>query len=104
MSPVPTPLVSQLAHVELITPVPAESLDFFTDVLGLQLTEQAGQSAYLRGWGENFHHSLKLTEGPQPALGHIGWRAASPEALDAGADPLAPPGGGGGRDHGGGRA
>ena len=54
MSGVPTRLLSQLAHVELITPQPAESLAFFTDVLGLELTEQAGQSAYLRGWGENF--------------------------------------------------
>jgi catechol 2,3-dioxygenase len=85
MPTLPAPLFSQLAHVELITPVPAESLAFFTDVLGLELTEQAGQSAYLRGWGENFHHSLKLTEGPQPALGHIGWRAASPEALESAA-------------------
>jgi catechol 2,3-dioxygenase len=89
MPAVPTPLLSQLAHVELITPVPDESLVFFTDVLGLELTEQADQSAYLRGWGENFHHSLKLTEGPQPALGHIGWRAASPEALESAADRLA---------------
>jgi len=85
MPTVPAPLLSQLAHVELTTPVPSESLAFFTDVLGLELTEQAGQSAYLRGWGENFHHSLKLTEGPQPALGHIGWRAASPDALETAA-------------------
>jgi catechol 2,3-dioxygenase len=85
MPTVPSPLLSQLAHVEVITPAPAESLAFFTEVLGLELTEEAGQSAYLRGWGERFHHSLKLTEGPQPALGHIGWRAASPDALDVAA-------------------
>jgi catechol 2,3-dioxygenase len=82
MRSVPPRLLSQLAHAELMTPKPAESLAFFIDVLGLELTEQAGQSAYLRGWGENFHHSLKLTEGPEPALGHIGWRAASPESLE----------------------
>jgi catechol 2,3-dioxygenase len=88
MSSVPTPLLSQLAHVEVHTPKPAESLTFFTEVIGLELTEQAGQSAYLRGWGERFHHSLKLTEGPQPGLGHIGWRAASPEALEVAAERL----------------
>src|SRR3954466_12979950 len=88
MSTVPTRLLSQLAHVEVTTPSPAESLTFFTDVLGLELTEQAGQSAYLRGWGERFHHSLKLTEGPEPALAHIGWRAANPEALESAADRL----------------
>src|SRR3954447_19054653 len=81
-------LLSQLAHVELITPKPADSLAFFVEVLGLELTEQAGTSAYLRGWGENFHHSLKLTEGPEPALGHIGWRASGPEALESAADRL----------------
>jgi catechol 2,3-dioxygenase len=88
MPTVPTPLLSQLAHVELVTPAPAESLAFFTEVLGLELTEQAGQSAYLRGWGERLHHSLKLTEGAQPALGHIGWRAAGPDALEAAAERL----------------
>src|SRR3954471_9846216 len=88
MTVVPMPLISQLAHVELTTPVPSESLVFFVDVLGLELTEQAGPSAYLRGWGENFHHSLKLTEGPEPALGHIGWRASSPEALETAAERL----------------
>lgn len=80
--------ISQLAHVELITPKPAESLAFFTDVLGLELTEQEGQSAYLRAWGENFHSSLKLTEGPEPGLGHIGWRASGPDALAAAAKRL----------------
>jgi catechol 2,3-dioxygenase len=81
-------LISQLAHAELITPKPAESLQFFTDVLGLELTEQAGQSAYLRAWGENFHSSLKLTEGPEPGLGHIGWRAWGPDALEKAAKRL----------------
>src|ERR1700747_3173546 len=76
MPTLPSPLFSQLAHVELLTPVPAESLAFFTDVLGLELTEQAGQSAYLRGWGEDFHHSLKRTEVPPPAPAHMAWRGA----------------------------
>jgi catechol 2,3-dioxygenase len=74
-------LIAHLAHLEVFTPKPDESLRFYTEVLGLEETQRDGQSAYLRAWGEWSHHSLKLTEGPQPGLGHIGWRAASPEDL-----------------------
>ena len=45
------------------------------------MSERSGQSVFLRGWGEFFHHSLQLTEGKAPALGHIGWRAQSAESL-----------------------
>jgi catechol 2,3-dioxygenase len=75
-------LLSQLAHVEIISPRPEESVRWFTDVLGLEETTREGQSAYLRGWGEWLHHSLVVTEGPEPALGHIGWRAYGPGDLD----------------------
>lgn len=75
--------LSQLAHVELITPTPQESLDFWTGVVGLECSERDGRSAFLRAWGDRFHHTLVLTEGEQPALGHIGWRAESAEALAA---------------------
>jgi catechol 2,3-dioxygenase len=75
-------LLSQLAHVELQSPDPDTSIKFFTDVLGLSVTTELGQSAFLRGWGEHFHHSLVITEGPQPYLSHIAWRAAGEEELE----------------------
>lgn len=74
--------ISQLAHVELLTPKPEESLWFFRDLLGLEESGREGQSVYLRGWGEFFHHSIKLTEAPEAGLGHVGWRADGPEALE----------------------
>jgi catechol 2,3-dioxygenase len=77
---VPT-LLSQLAHVELTTPKFEESLRFWTEVAGLEETERRGQTAYLRAWGDRFHHTLQLTEGPETGLGHIGWRAAGEEQL-----------------------
>jgi catechol 2,3-dioxygenase len=80
--PLPERLLSQLAHVEILTPTPAESLEFYRDVLGLELTEQSGPSAFLRGWGEFFHHSIQLTEAPAPGLGHIGWRTNGPVELE----------------------
>lgn len=75
-------LVAHLAHVEILTPCPEESLRFYVDVLGLEETTRAGQSVYLRGWGEWSHHSLQLTEGPEPGLGHIGWRTWSAADLE----------------------
>ena len=71
-------LFSQLAYAELISPKPEETVSWMVDVLGLEETTREGQSAYLRGWAEWLHSSLIVTEGPQPALGRIGWRAYGP--------------------------
>jgi len=72
-------LISQLAHVELISPRPAESVAWLTDVLGLEESGRDGNSVYLRAWSEDLYHSVQLTEGGQPGIGHIAWRTAGPE-------------------------
>jgi catechol 2,3-dioxygenase len=80
---VPEPVVdlAQLAHVELLTPDLNASVGFFRDILGLQETERRGASVFLRGYEEPYHHSLQLTAAPQAGLGHVAWRARSPQAL-----------------------
>jgi catechol 2,3-dioxygenase len=75
-------LIAHLAHVEMLSPNPEESLPFYTDVLGLVESGRSGQSIYLRAWGEWGHHSLQLTEAPHAGLGHVGWRTWSPEDLE----------------------
>lgn len=74
--------IAHLNHVELLTPKPNESLWFFRDMLGLEVVHQAGQSVYLRCYGDYQQFSLKLTEARHPGLGHIGWRTVSPQALE----------------------
>ena len=74
--------VAQLAHVELLTPDLEGTLHFFKDLLGLQETERRAQSVYLRGYEEPYHHSLKVTAAPRAGLGHVAWRARSPQALE----------------------
>lgn len=74
-------MLSQLAHVEILSPRPAETVAFLDHLLGLEISERAGQSVYLRGWGEFFHHSLKVTESAHAGLGHVGWRTESAEDL-----------------------
>ncbi len=78
-------LLSHLAHVEVMTPKLEESVKFFTGLMGLEEVERQGNSVYLRCWGDYYQNSVILTEGPYPALGHIGWRADSAEALEAAA-------------------
>jgi catechol 2,3-dioxygenase len=51
-------LLSQLAHVELTTPNLQASLEFWTEVVGLEETQRVGQSVYLRAWGDRLHHTL----------------------------------------------
>jgi catechol 2,3-dioxygenase len=74
--------LAHLAHVEVLTDKFDESLDFFTRVYGLKLSALDEQSAYLRAWDEYEFHSLKLTRHATTGVGHIAYRAASPEALE----------------------
>ncbi|HEY2320270.1 MAG TPA: VOC family protein [Solirubrobacteraceae bacterium] len=75
------PDLAHIAHAELLTPFPDESLRFFVDLFGMQIEHQEGQSVFLRGWGEYQPYGLKLTEAKLPGLGHIAIRAWNPEAL-----------------------
>lgn len=74
--------ISQLAHVELISPKLEETVKFMHDIMGMEITERVGDSVYMRAWNDYFHHSLKVTAGEKAGLGHIGWRATSEEALE----------------------
>jgi catechol 2,3-dioxygenase len=74
--------VAQLAHVEILSPTPQETEDFFTTFLGMQVTDRDGQSSYLRAYEETYHHSLKITESPDSGVDHVAFRARSPMALD----------------------
>ena len=74
--------VAHLGHVEMLTDRYAESLDFFTRVYGLKLSGEDETSAYLRAWDDYEHHTLKLTRAGTTGVGHIGYRCASPEALE----------------------
>lgn len=75
-------LLSQLAHVELVSPKPQETVDWMVDVLGLEETAREGQSVYLRGWAEWLHSSLIVTEGERTEVAHVGWRTYGPDDPD----------------------
>lgn len=74
--------IAHLGHVEVYTDRFDESLDFFTRIYGLKLSGQDERSAYLRAWDDYEFHTLKLTRHAGTGVGHIAYRAASPEALE----------------------
>jgi catechol 2,3-dioxygenase len=80
--------IAHLAHVEMMTPKPDESLRFFVDVMGMTESGRKGDSVYLRGWDDYEHHSLQLTASAKPGLGHYALRAASSQALQRRVDAI----------------
>lgn len=73
--------IAHLGHVEIYTDRFDDSLDFFSRVYGLKLSGQDATSAYLRAWDDYEHATLKLTRHHTTGVGHIAYRAASPDAL-----------------------
>ncbi len=73
--------IAHLGHVEMFTDRFDESLDFFTRVYGLTLSGQTGDSAFLRAWDDYEYATLKLTRHHTTGVGHVAYRASSPEAL-----------------------
>ena len=74
--------VAHLGHVELLTDKFDESLDFFTRVFGLTDSGREDGSVYLRAFDDYEFHTLKLTAIDTTGVGHVGYRAASPQALE----------------------
>ena len=81
MSELKPPDIAHLGPIELLTPKPQESLEFFTEMMGMEIQHREGQSVYLRGWDDYELYSLKLTAADVPSLGHAAFRARSPQAL-----------------------
>src|ERR1700753_2921559 len=82
MTPEPIFDLAHLGHMELLTPKPDESLKFFVDVMGMTISGRKGESVYLRGWDDYERYSLKLTASKTSGMGHMAFRARSPQALE----------------------
>lgn len=74
--------IAHLGHVEVLTPKPQESLDFFVNVMGMTESARQGSSVYLRGWDDYERYSLKLTDSKSSGMGHAAFRTRSPQALE----------------------
>jgi catechol 2,3-dioxygenase len=66
--------IAHVGHAELLVPDLAASTAFFSEMLGLQVSERTPGRVYLRAWQDWDHHTLLLTEADEPGLEHLGWR------------------------------
>jgi catechol 2,3-dioxygenase len=73
--------VAHIGHVELRVPDVAASVDFLTKIVGLHVTAQEDDHAYLRAWQDFDHHTVKLTQSDTADLGHIAWRVLDRSAV-----------------------
>ena len=76
--------VTRASHMAFTVKDLDRSLEFYTEVGGLVLTERDENVSYLRGVEEDCHHSLVLrkTDG-KPACEQIGFRVLTDDDLDA---------------------
>src|SRR5713226_4606773 len=66
--------IAHIGHAELrVTDLDA-SREFFTEALGLYVTEESDDQVYLRAWQDWDHHTLVLTRADKSELGHVAWR------------------------------
>lgn len=73
--------IVKLGHVELRVTDLDRSLNYYTDVMGLDVTEEAKGSAHLRA--SSAHHEVTLKQADRPGVEHYAWRVGAPEDLDA---------------------
>jgi catechol 2,3-dioxygenase len=76
------PDLAHLGPVEMFTPRPQQSLDFFERIMGMDVVGRQGQSVYLRGWDDYQRWSLKLTDSDTSGMGYLGLRAWNDEVLE----------------------
>jgi catechol 2,3-dioxygenase len=81
--------IAHLAHVELLTPKLDESTRFFTEIMGMSISDVTGDSVYLRAYDDYEHHTLKLTAYAHAGIGHHAWRLRSADILEQKAQNIA---------------
>ncbi|MBM7553298.1 VOC family protein [Thalassobacillus pellis] len=74
--------VAHIGHVEISVTNFEQSLWFFTEVMGLVLTETDGDRAYLRAWQDFDHHTLVLKASNTSEVNRMGWRVSTKESLE----------------------
>jgi len=79
----PPPLVSALAHVELLAPDPAATARLLTVAGALAFVGADRRAVYLRAAADPLRYSVKIAAGAAGGVGHVAWRSSGPEALRA---------------------
>src|SRR5438045_8856123 len=75
--------ITRASHLVFTVRDLAKSREFYTEVMGLIVSDENANTLWLRGVEERAHHSLTLTQTTgQPQCERIGFRARMAEAPD----------------------
>jgi catechol 2,3-dioxygenase len=66
--------IAHIGHAELRVRDLDASREFFTEGLGLFVSEETDEQVFLRAWQDWDHHTLVLTRAAESSLGHVAWR------------------------------
>ncbi len=74
--------VLRLSHVEFKVTDLAASKKFYTDMIGLQVTDETDERVYLRAMEERGHHCIVLQQAEEARAGALGFKVFAEEELD----------------------
>eukprot|EP00105_Crassostrea_gigas_P039696 XP_019923844.1 PREDICTED: uncharacterized protein LOC109619054 [Crassostrea gigas] len=77
-----SPGILRLSHAEIRVPDLELAIAYYAEVVGLVVTDIEPGRAYLKGWDEQQHHSLILTEAPTYGLNLLGFKVTDLAELD----------------------
>ncbi len=75
--------IVKAGHIEYLVRDLDQAARFYVDTLGFVVTERDGTHIYLRGLEDRQHHCLMLTKASAPGVGHLAFKVASEEELEA---------------------
>ena len=78
----PGPQVAQCGAINLGTKDLEKSLHFFSELLGMEIVQRDGDTAYLRGYQELTHHSLVLTQQHESIVNSYSFRVKRPQDVE----------------------
>jgi catechol 2,3-dioxygenase len=85
----PGPGVAHAGAINLGTKDLEKSLNFFSDILGMEIVHRDGDVAYLRGFQELTHHSLVLQQQDESIVNSYSFRVNRPQDVELFAEELA---------------
>jgi catechol 2,3-dioxygenase-like lactoylglutathione lyase family enzyme len=76
----------RLAHVLMFTGDVSKAIDFYTNVLGLRLSDRSGDGiAFLHGIHGSDHHMVAFAKSDAPGFHHLSWDVGSVDEIGVGA-------------------
>jgi catechol 2,3-dioxygenase len=73
--------IAHVGAVELFTPTPEDTVDFFVRLMAMSQVGTDGPSTYLHAWDDYQTFTLKVTPRSRPGIGRTWLRAAGPDSL-----------------------